>query len=125
MPSLDYLRHALTRLLTPCPRLLTDTYLYLKLCCFFVIAQTSKIVKSKDVKMLKDDEFFLGGEFRGPRAAVLDREEICAKLAEKLNAAFDRIWELSEQQQLSLRSAGLVVAIREVAGALDARGIYP
>jgi hypothetical protein len=44
--------HALTRLLT-------DTYLYLKLCCFFVIAQTSEIVKSKDVKMLKDDQFFL------------------------------------------------------------------
>ena len=54
-----------------------------------------------------------------------DREEIRAKLADKLNDAFDRVWELAEQQQLSLRSAGLVVAIREVAGALDARGIYP
>ena len=54
-----------------------------------------------------------------------DREEIRAKLADKLNAAFDRVWELADQQQLSLRSAGLVVAIREVAGALDARGIYP
>jgi glutamate dehydrogenase (NAD(P)+) len=54
-----------------------------------------------------------------------DREEIRAKLADKLNDGFDRVWELAEQQQLSLRSAALVVAIREVAGALDARGIYP
>jgi glutamate dehydrogenase (NAD(P)+) len=54
-----------------------------------------------------------------------DREEIRAKLADKLNDGFDRVWELAEQQQLSLRSAALVVAIRDVAGALDARGIYP
>jgi len=54
-----------------------------------------------------------------------DREEIRAKLADKLNDAFDRVWELADQQQLSLRSAALVVAIREVAAALDSRGIYP
>ena len=54
-----------------------------------------------------------------------NREEIRAKLADKLNDGFDRVWELAEQQRLSLRSAALVVAIREVAGALDARGIYP
>ncbi|MEP6911046.1 MAG: Glu/Leu/Phe/Val dehydrogenase [Actinomycetota bacterium] len=54
-----------------------------------------------------------------------DREEIRAKLADKLNDAFDRVWELAHQQQLSLRSAALVVAIREVAGALETRGIYP
>jgi glutamate dehydrogenase (NAD(P)+) len=54
-----------------------------------------------------------------------DREEIRAKLADKLSDAFDRVWNLSEQQQLSMRSAALVGAIREVAAALDARGIYP
>jgi len=54
-----------------------------------------------------------------------DREEIRAKLADKLNDGFDRVWELAEQQRLSLRSAALVVAIREVAAALGARGIYP
>ena len=54
-----------------------------------------------------------------------DREEIRAKLADKLNDAFDRVWLLADQQRLSLRSAALVVAIREVAAALDARGIYP
>ena len=54
-----------------------------------------------------------------------NREEIRARLADKLNDAFDRVWELAHQQQLSLRSAALVVAIREVAGALETRGIYP
>ena len=54
-----------------------------------------------------------------------NRDEIRARLADKLHDAFDRVWELAEQQHLSLRSAALVVAIREVAAALDARGIYP
>jgi glutamate dehydrogenase (NAD(P)+) len=54
-----------------------------------------------------------------------NRDEISARLADKLNDAFDRVWELAEQQQLSLRSAALVVAIREVASALETRGIYP
>jgi glutamate dehydrogenase (NAD(P)+) len=53
------------------------------------------------------------------------RDEIRAKLAEKLADAFDRVWELSRQQDISLRGASLVVAIREVAAALEARGIYP
>jgi glutamate dehydrogenase (NAD(P)+) len=54
-----------------------------------------------------------------------DRDEIRAKLADKLDDAFDRVWDLAEGRGLSLRSAALVVAIREVADALDARGIYP
>jgi glutamate dehydrogenase (NAD(P)+) len=53
------------------------------------------------------------------------RDEIRAKLSEKLGDAFDRVWELARQQDISLRSASLVVAIREVAGALEARGVYP
>ena len=54
-----------------------------------------------------------------------DRAEIRAKLADQLGDAFDRVWRLSEQQGLSLRSAALVAGIREVAGALALRGIYP
>jgi glutamate dehydrogenase (NAD(P)+) len=54
-----------------------------------------------------------------------DRREIRAKLADKLHDAFDRVWDLSEAQGVSLRHAALAVAIREVAGALEARGIYP
>jgi glutamate dehydrogenase (NAD(P)+) len=54
-----------------------------------------------------------------------DRREIRAKLADKLHDAFDRVWDLSDAQEISLRSAALAVAIREVAGALECRGIYP
>jgi glutamate dehydrogenase (NAD(P)+) len=53
------------------------------------------------------------------------RDEIRARLAEKMSDAFDRIWDLSEEKDLSLRTAALVSGIREVAAALDARGLYP
>jgi glutamate dehydrogenase (NAD(P)+) len=54
-----------------------------------------------------------------------DRNEIRAKLADKLGDAFDRVWRLADEQGLSLRSAALVAGIREVGAALTARGIYP
>jgi glutamate dehydrogenase (NAD(P)+) len=54
-----------------------------------------------------------------------DRDEIRRRLAEKLGDAFDRVWRLSEQDGMSLRDAALVAGIREVAAALDARGMYP
>jgi glutamate dehydrogenase (NAD(P)+) len=54
-----------------------------------------------------------------------DRDEIRARLAEKLGDAFDRVWELSDEKHLTLRSAAHVAGIREVAGALEARGMYP
>jgi glutamate dehydrogenase (NAD(P)+) len=53
------------------------------------------------------------------------RDEIRQKLADKLGDAFDRVWQLSEQLEITLRQAALVAGIREVAGALEARGIYP
>ena len=52
-------------------------------------------------------------------------EEIRQKLADQLCDAFDRVWSLSEQLDVTPRQAALVGAIREVAGALTARGIYP
>ena len=54
-----------------------------------------------------------------------DRQEIRARLAEKLADAFDRVWALSEERGITLRGAALAAGIREVAAALDARGIYP
>jgi glutamate dehydrogenase (NAD(P)+) len=54
-----------------------------------------------------------------------DRNEIRAKLAEKLGDAFDRVWLMADERGISLRSAALVAGIREVAAALEARGIYP
>jgi glutamate dehydrogenase (NAD(P)+) len=53
------------------------------------------------------------------------RDEIREKLAEQICDAFDRVWDLSDQLGVTLRQAALVAAIREVAGALTARGIYP
>jgi len=53
------------------------------------------------------------------------RDEIRRRLAEKMCDAFDRVWDLSERKRMTLRSAALVVGIREVAAALDARGLFP
>jgi len=53
------------------------------------------------------------------------RDEIRAKLADKLGDAFDRVWELAERESLSLRPAALVAGLREVSAALLARGLYP
>ena len=53
------------------------------------------------------------------------RDEIRAKLAEKLSDAFDRVWELAEERETSLRTAALVGGIREVSQALEARGLFP
>ena len=54
-----------------------------------------------------------------------DRDDIRGRLADKMADAFDRVWALSEQKRLTLRDAALVSGIREVAAALEARGLYP
>ena len=54
-----------------------------------------------------------------------DRDEIRQRLADKLSDAFDRVWDLSEQREFTLRDAALVAGVREVSTALEARGIYP
>jgi glutamate dehydrogenase (NAD(P)+) len=53
------------------------------------------------------------------------RDEIRARLADKMGDAFDRVWELSQGRGLTLRQAALVTGIREVAAALNARGLFP
>jgi glutamate dehydrogenase (NAD(P)+) len=53
------------------------------------------------------------------------RDEIRERLAEQLRDAFDRVWTLAHEQGISLRDAALVAAIREVAAALEVRGIFP
>ena len=54
-----------------------------------------------------------------------NRDEIRRRLADKLGDAFDRVWALSEADGVSLRNAALISGIRDVAAALEARGIYP
>ena len=62
-----------------------------------------------------------------PRRAAADEETLLRVYRENLDSvfAFDRVWELAEKRVLSLRSAALVCGIREVAAALDVRGLYP
>jgi glutamate dehydrogenase (NAD(P)+) len=54
-----------------------------------------------------------------------DRDEIRIRLADKMTDAFDRVWSVAEEKGITLRPAAMVAAIHEVAGALEARGIYP
>jgi glutamate dehydrogenase (NAD(P)+) len=54
-----------------------------------------------------------------------DREEIRRKLSDKMTDAFDRVYSVADEKRITLRQAAMVAAIREVAGALEARGIYP
>jgi len=54
-----------------------------------------------------------------------DREEIRRKLSDKMCDAFDRVYAVAAEKGITLRQAAMVAAIREVAGALEARGIYP
>src|SRR5881396_338829 len=54
-----------------------------------------------------------------------DRNEIRARITEKLSNAFDRVWDLAEDRRVPLRTGALVAGIREVSDALQARGIFP
>jgi glutamate dehydrogenase (NAD(P)+) len=54
-----------------------------------------------------------------------EREDIRARLADKMGDAFDRVWSLAQGRGLTLRQAALVTGIREVAAALNARGLFP
>ncbi len=42
-----------------------------------------------------------------------------------MSDAFDRVYSCREDKGITLRQAAMVAAIREVAAALEARGIYP
>jgi glutamate dehydrogenase (NAD(P)+) len=54
-----------------------------------------------------------------------DRDEIRQRLSDKMSTAFDRVHTVAEAKGVTLRQAAMVAAIQEVAGALEARGIYP
>src|SRR6187431_131055 len=52
-------------------------------------------------------------------------DEIRSRLADLMGDALSRVWDLSESEALPFRRAALVTSIREVAEALEARGIHP
>ena len=53
------------------------------------------------------------------------RDEIRAKLAEKLNDAFDRVWELSHEREPDAAHGGARRRDPRGRAALEARGLYP
>jgi glutamate dehydrogenase (NAD(P)+) len=52
-------------------------------------------------------------------------DEIRSRLGDLMRDALERVWSLSESEEMTLRSAALVQSIRHVAAALQARGVYP
>ena len=52
-------------------------------------------------------------------------DEIRTRLGDLMRDAVSRVWSLAESEGLTLRRAALVTSIREVAAALEARGVYP
>jgi glutamate dehydrogenase (NAD(P)+) len=52
-------------------------------------------------------------------------DEIRTRLGELMRDALARVWALAEREELSWRTAALVTSIREVARALETRGVYP
>jgi glutamate dehydrogenase (NAD(P)+) len=52
-------------------------------------------------------------------------DEIRARLRDQMRDAVDRVWAVAEGESLTLRRAALVASIRDVAAALEARGVYP
>jgi glutamate dehydrogenase (NAD(P)+) len=91
-----------------------------------------QILRQRDIPVLPDILTNAGGVTVSYFEWVQDlgrlfwtRDEIRAKLAEKLNDAFDRVWEISHERSIPLRTAALVAGIREVSAALEARGLYP
>jgi glutamate dehydrogenase (NAD(P)+) len=54
-----------------------------------------------------------------------DRDEIRLKLSDMMGDALHRVYSVAEDKGITLRQAAMVAAIREVAAALEARGIFP
>ena len=54
-----------------------------------------------------------------------NRDDIRRRLEDKMGDAFDRVWDMAQGRDLTLRQAALATAIHEVADALNARGLFP
>lgn len=52
-------------------------------------------------------------------------DEIKARQVKMMGATFERVWDLHEREDCSLRSAAYVLAVRQVAEATEIRGVYP
>ena len=61
----------------------------------------------------------------GSGPALLDARRDPRQARREARDAFDRVWDACRRPHVSLRTGALVAGIREVADALEARGIFP
>ena len=54
-----------------------------------------------------------------------DEEEINVRLERIMVKAFDAIWQMAQERQLSIRTAAFIIACRRVLAAREQRGLYP
>jgi len=52
-------------------------------------------------------------------------KEVRVRLHDVMQRAFEEVWSLSETEQIDLRSAAYMLAVRRVAEAIESRGIFP
>jgi glutamate dehydrogenase (NAD(P)+) len=52
-------------------------------------------------------------------------KEVRVRLHDVMQRAFEEVWSLSEMEQIDLRSAAYMLAVRRVSEAIESRGIFP
>lgn len=51
------------------------------------------------------------------------KKEVLKKLEEKIVPAFEQVWQISQKQKTNLRTAAYIIALREIAKAMEQRGL--
>jgi glutamate dehydrogenase (NAD(P)+) len=59
------------------------------------------------------------------QAYAWDEDVVAERLRERMERAFDAVWSKAEALDVSLRRAAFAVALERVAGAIEARGLFP
>ncbi|MDZ7722419.1 MAG: Glu/Leu/Phe/Val dehydrogenase [candidate division KSB1 bacterium] len=54
-----------------------------------------------------------------------DEDEINRNLEKAIKKSFAAVWELAAEKKATLRDAAMMIAVKRVASAMDARGIFP
>jgi glutamate dehydrogenase (NAD(P)+) len=59
------------------------------------------------------------------QAFFWSEDEVNKHLEKIMDAAFEKVWEISKHERVSLRTAAYILAIQRVAHALEQRGVFP